>query len=212
MRQKDAPVNPTKFMGCGRCDNISRSTNLSSFTDDSSVIAKECILMLKQLTVPVSDIRGMGIQISKLSNENRKASSASHTLHNFMRPLTTTKATCIGTTKMSGEIVRSELSEVQRNIDVGGGSLKVTPPGTSCHEMENDDEFKLVLSDEEEEGSFDPQEPCKANSVLTSLDDQGNKEQDLICNASNSLGTRHNFPPLPVFPIFSPKRSKSPNK
>lgn len=199
-------------MGCGRCDNISRSANLSSFTDDSSVIAKECVLMLKQLTVPVSDIRGMGIQISKLSNENRKASSTSHTLHNFMKPLKTKKTTCIRTTKMSGEIVRSELSDVERNIDMGGGSLvKVTPSGSSSHEMENDDEFKLRLSDEDER-SFDRQEPCETNSMSTSLDAQGNNEQDSIWNDNSSLVTRQHFPPLPVFPIFSPKRRELSNK
>ena len=63
MRQKGAPINPTKFMGCGRCDNISRSTSINSFTDNASIIAKECISMLKQLSVAASDIRGMGIHI-----------------------------------------------------------------------------------------------------------------------------------------------------
>ena len=72
-------------MGCGRCDNISRSVTVASFTDDPTAITKECVAMLKHLAVTVSDIRGMGIQINKLSTDNR-LSSSSKTLHDFMKP------------------------------------------------------------------------------------------------------------------------------
>ncbi|XP_046857755.1 DNA repair protein REV1-like isoform X2 [Xenia sp. Carnegie-2017] len=73
IRQKDAPINPKKFMGHGLCDNISRTVNLKSYTDDPNVIAKECKTMLKALSsFAVSDIRGMGIQVAKLLHGNHE--------------------------------------------------------------------------------------------------------------------------------------------
>ncbi len=146
---------------------------MNSFTDDPSVIAKECVAMLKHLSVPPSDIRGMGIQIGKLSDDNRKTSS-SKTLHSFMKP--------IKSSPNDGVILAREQNRVENN--------------------ENVDEFKLVLSDDEEETSCDPQELSKTNDMpATSC----NKERDSIYNARSS--TRQDFPPLPMFPIFSPKKT-----
>lgn len=38
MRAKDAPVETAKFMGHGVCDNIAKSSTLSTTTDDRYVI------------------------------------------------------------------------------------------------------------------------------------------------------------------------------
>ena len=56
-------------MGHGICDNIARSCTLPTATDDSHVISNHCIGLFHQLKVAVPDIRGMGIQVSKLTNE-----------------------------------------------------------------------------------------------------------------------------------------------
>ena len=63
IRAKGAPE-PSKHMGHGICDNISKSVTISQPTDNSSIIAKETINLLQQLNVSASDIRGMGIQVS----------------------------------------------------------------------------------------------------------------------------------------------------
>jgi DNA repair protein REV1 len=66
VRADDAPLEPVKYMGHGVCNNLSRSVVLASATDSCSVISQESLKLLKQLKVTVQDIRGMGIQISKL--------------------------------------------------------------------------------------------------------------------------------------------------
>ncbi len=111
VRAEDASTETAKFLGHGICDSFSRSANLSSFTNDSEVILREVMYLLRQLkgklqmtsqkvqfkfkydliywyennvctlynnilgnfvppTVDVKDLRGLGIQVSKLDSTN----------------------------------------------------------------------------------------------------------------------------------------------
>ena len=65
VRAKGAPE-PSKHMGHGICDSISKSVTISRPVDDSRAIAKEAINLLQQLNVSASDIRGMGIQVLRI--------------------------------------------------------------------------------------------------------------------------------------------------
>ncbi|KAI9145826.1 hypothetical protein BKA69DRAFT_1045779 [Paraphysoderma sedebokerense] len=64
-KSPDAP-DPRKTLGHGICDSLSKSVNLFVATDDSKLIAKECISMLKSMKIPPVDLRGIGIQTTKL--------------------------------------------------------------------------------------------------------------------------------------------------
>uniref|UniRef100_A0A1X7UNS7 DNA repair protein REV1 n=1 Tax=Amphimedon queenslandica TaxID=400682 RepID=A0A1X7UNS7_AMPQE len=68
IRQKTAPQETKKYLGHGRCDNISRSQQLHIPTNDSGDISRVAISLLKQLSPNPSDIRGMGIALNKLSS------------------------------------------------------------------------------------------------------------------------------------------------
>jgi DNA repair protein REV1 len=59
VRAANAPIEPEKFMGCGRTDDSSRLVNLHSFTDDPVTIETETIKLLKQLNFIVGDLRGV---------------------------------------------------------------------------------------------------------------------------------------------------------
>lgn len=90
VRKTGAPT-PRKFMGHGICDNIARSFTLPTVTDEAQVIAKQCHALLKQLSVTPEDMRGMGIQVSKLSDKSANANTKnSRSLFDFMKPQTTT--------------------------------------------------------------------------------------------------------------------------
>ena len=86
VRKAGAPT-PRKFMGHGICDNIARSCTLPTVTDEAQVIAKQCHALLKQLSVTPEDMRGMGIQVSKL-NDKKAGTSDKNTrsLFDFMKP------------------------------------------------------------------------------------------------------------------------------
>jgi DNA repair protein REV1 len=59
VRSANAPIEPEKFMGCGRTDDSSRLVNLLSYTDDPLIIETETIKLLKQLNFIVADLRGV---------------------------------------------------------------------------------------------------------------------------------------------------------
>ena len=59
IRSMNAPIEPEKFMGCGKTDDSSRLVNLKFYTDDSMIIEHETIKLLKQFNFIVADLRGV---------------------------------------------------------------------------------------------------------------------------------------------------------
>ena len=66
IRRQDAPLEARKYLGHGSCDNTSRSCTLLQPTRTSSEIARIATKLLKQIKPVASDIRGVGIQLTKL--------------------------------------------------------------------------------------------------------------------------------------------------
>uniref|UniRef100_A0A6V7LHD0 DNA repair protein REV1 n=1 Tax=Bracon brevicornis TaxID=1563983 RepID=A0A6V7LHD0_9HYME len=82
VRAKDAPIEPKKFMGCGVCDSFTKSKNLMTSVDDDGIITREILTLWEQMQQPAKEIRGIGIQISRL--ESVKAKSVNTDLMKFM--------------------------------------------------------------------------------------------------------------------------------
>lgn len=59
IRAPNAPIEPEKFMGCGRTDDSSRLVNLHSYIDDPITIELETTKLLKQFNFIVADLRGV---------------------------------------------------------------------------------------------------------------------------------------------------------
>lgn len=82
-RREGAPIEPSKFMGHGVCDNFSKSQVLSQATDDEVVIGKACIELLRQFNFPSEELRGVGVQATKLVSDapsrNQKSGQLFHT-------------------------------------------------------------------------------------------------------------------------------------
>ncbi|KAE9333673.1 DNA repair protein [Phytophthora fragariae] len=68
-RREGAPIEPSKFMGHGVCDNFSKSQVLSQATDDEVVIGKACIELLRQFNFPSEELREVGVQATKLVSD-----------------------------------------------------------------------------------------------------------------------------------------------
>ncbi|CAB3247096.1 unnamed protein product [Arctia plantaginis] len=66
VRAKDAPVETAKFLGHGYCDVINKSVSLQTATNDLEVITKEVILLCKKQNIDPTEMRGIGIQVTKL--------------------------------------------------------------------------------------------------------------------------------------------------
>ncbi len=65
-RKQNAPRETAKYMGHGACDNVSRSMALLQPVRDVSECTRLAVKLLRQLKPVAEDIRGMGLQLSKL--------------------------------------------------------------------------------------------------------------------------------------------------
>lgn len=65
-RQPNTPVNPPKFMGMGKVDFFSRSSNLGVPTNDWGLIGSEIKALHRQLNIPPEELRGIGMTMAKL--------------------------------------------------------------------------------------------------------------------------------------------------
>ncbi|KAL3515331.1 hypothetical protein ACH5RR_022233 [Cinchona calisaya] len=69
-RRSDAGE-PVKYMGCGECENLSRSVTLPMATDDAEVLLRITAKLFGYFHIDARDIRGMGLQASKLESADR---------------------------------------------------------------------------------------------------------------------------------------------
>ncbi|XP_039309351.1 DNA repair protein REV1 isoform X2 [Solenopsis invicta] len=81
VRAEEAPKEAAKFMGHGLCNYITKSKNLIAAVNDINIIKKEVINIWNQLHLIPEDMRGIGIQISRL--EMYKTKQAKSNLINF---------------------------------------------------------------------------------------------------------------------------------
>ncbi|CAH2090513.1 unnamed protein product [Euphydryas editha] len=72
IRAENAPVETAKFMGHGFCDVINKSTTLPTATNDVTTITKEVISICRKQNIDPKEMRGIGIQLTKLESINTK--------------------------------------------------------------------------------------------------------------------------------------------
>lgn len=65
-RSMDAPLEAVKHLGHGKCDTFNKSVALGVATNAPDVIAKEAISMLRSFNFSPGDLRGLGVQMTKL--------------------------------------------------------------------------------------------------------------------------------------------------
>ncbi|KAK9867787.1 hypothetical protein WJX84_002274 [Apatococcus fuscideae] len=74
-RRKENAPEPPKFMGHGICDNMSRSVTVARFTSSQEDVANEGRQMLRALHVDPTQIRGIGLNMTKLNTDPTSASA-----------------------------------------------------------------------------------------------------------------------------------------
>ncbi|WVF71459.1 hypothetical protein IAT40_006263 [Kwoniella sp. CBS 6097] len=79
-RHPDAPIEPPKFMGHGWCETFNRSSTLSgprgNPTDDASILSRESVKLLRAMKLDPVELRGVGIQITKLDTPSSDEKAA----------------------------------------------------------------------------------------------------------------------------------------
>ena len=79
VRRLDAPTETRKYLGHGRCNNMSRSLSLLQPTSDAAEMCRLATRLLKQMNPPPEDVRGVGMQLTRLVSTTFSSSSSSAT-------------------------------------------------------------------------------------------------------------------------------------
>ncbi|KAK3394671.1 hypothetical protein B0H63DRAFT_54489 [Podospora didyma] len=73
-RALDAPLDPPKHLGHGKCDTFNKSATFGVATNSGELIGKEAVAILRSYKFSPGDLRGLGVQMTKL--EALKSNSA----------------------------------------------------------------------------------------------------------------------------------------
>lgn len=65
-RSPDAPIDPPKHLGHGKCDTHNKSLQLGVATNDTNTIAKEALATMRGFGFTPGELRGIGVQMTKL--------------------------------------------------------------------------------------------------------------------------------------------------
>ena len=84
VRKAGASSTTRKYLGHGPCDNLSRSFNFLSPTGEGAEIGRVVCRLLRQINPAPSDIRGMGIQLTKLVSQTGQARSNRRDIRSMM--------------------------------------------------------------------------------------------------------------------------------
>ncbi|ORE05133.1 DNA repair protein [Rhizopus microsporus var. microsporus] len=69
LKRQEGAKEPAKLLGHGQIDAFSKSCTLADYTHDADTISKHVYSMLKSFHFHHADIRGLGIQVTKLDQE-----------------------------------------------------------------------------------------------------------------------------------------------
>jgi DNA repair protein REV1 len=65
-RSLDAPLDPAKHLGHGKCDTFNKSATFGVATHNYETIGKEAVSILRSFKFSPGDLRGLGVQMTKL--------------------------------------------------------------------------------------------------------------------------------------------------
>ena len=86
-RAADAPLDPPKSMGHGKCDTFNKSVVLGVATNDKAILGREALSILKGFGFSPGELRGIGVQMTKLEPLKPISSSASSPFDSSQRRL-----------------------------------------------------------------------------------------------------------------------------
>ncbi|VBB25927.1 unnamed protein product [Acanthocheilonema viteae] len=67
IRASDAPVITEKYLGCGKCDAVTRTARVEGATANKEVLHAEVKKLMKAINPVICDLRGIGIQLTHLN-------------------------------------------------------------------------------------------------------------------------------------------------
>jgi DNA repair protein REV1 len=84
-RSADAPLDPPKHLGHGKCDTFNKSILLGVPTNAKEILTKETLSLLKTFRISPGELRGIGVQMTKLEPLKSGTESSQKVLQ-FIKP------------------------------------------------------------------------------------------------------------------------------
>ncbi|KAA8536245.1 hypothetical protein F0562_028723 [Nyssa sinensis] len=130
-RRNDAEE-PVKYLGCGDCENLSHSMTVPMATDDVDVLRRVAAQLFGFFHIDVKDIRGMGLQVSKL--ESADTAKQGHERNSIRSWLTSVSARTKGQCKISSpDKEHASRDSEKQSMDGNPDQLCTNSIGPSVH-------------------------------------------------------------------------------
>jgi DNA repair protein REV1 len=127
-RAIDAPLDPPKSLGHGKCDTFNKSITFGVATNDGQAIGKEAVNILRSWKFSPGDLRGIGVQMTKLEPVK----------FNFAAPGGSQKKLAFGTFTKPSPARESSSAEQIDEIE-SPGKQRQTPSRDICQDPIADD-------------------------------------------------------------------------
>ncbi|KAK6000598.1 hypothetical protein QM012_003323 [Aureobasidium pullulans] len=128
-RSPDAPLDPPKHLGHGKCDTYNKSIQLGVATNESAIMTKEVLTVMRSFGFSPGELRGIGIQMTKLEplkagTDGRANSSQPRLQFKSAQPIKP-KSNTASETEQTEDLITDDIKTPKRNKvrDVGGSSF-----------------------------------------------------------------------------------------
>ncbi|KAI4843712.1 DNA repair protein [Aureobasidium sp. EXF-8845] len=127
-RSPDAPLDPPKHLGHGKCDTYNKSIQLGVATNESAVMTKEVLTVMRSFGFSPGELRGIGIQMTKLeplkAGSDRRADSSQPRLQ--FKPAQTTRPNPVDAAEIEpiDDPITDDIKTPKKNKvrDIGGSN------------------------------------------------------------------------------------------
>ena len=127
-RAAGAPMDPPKNLGHGKCDTFNKSVILGVATNDKALIGREALSILKGFGFSPGEIRGLGVQMTKLEPLKPTAPSTSAAFDSSQRRLQFKRPGALPDLDPT-----HELTQMVRDERSANGPIHYTPPEKQRH-------------------------------------------------------------------------------
>ncbi|KAH0037404.1 DNA repair protein, partial [Aureobasidium melanogenum] len=127
-RSPDAPLDPPKHLGHGKCDTYNKSVQLGVATNDSAIMIKEVLIVMRSFGFSPGELRGIGIQMTKLeplkAGTDGRVDSSQPRLQFKTAQTTRPKSNTASEAEQTEDPITDDIKTPKRNRvrDIGGSS------------------------------------------------------------------------------------------
>lgn len=178
-RAADAPLDPPKNLGHGKCDTFNKSVVLGVATNDKVVLGREALSILKSYNFSPGELRGLGVQMTKLEPLKPSSNSVSSPFDSSQRRLQFKKP------EISPSVPSAQADETSNS---GSGSRYNTGSNPARAAKNPADDLEAI------EEVPTPEKITANKAIARAIERSGEASEDFEHNLLNISGTQFVLP------------------